>query len=218
MTTIERRESLLACRRCERLAAFLEGARLEHPDWHCAPVPAWGDPRAKVLIVGLAPGFRGANRTGRPFCGDQSGLWLYRALHELGWAESADPLSAGGRLRGLAITNAVKCVPPENKPTRREIRACAAAWLEPELERSEATVLVALGNVAHASLLDLAEEAPPDARFGHGHHHLLRIGGRARLLLDAYHPSPLNTRTGRLTWEAFLAVLRAARDAGERSP
>lgn len=208
--------SLLDCALCPRLAAFLQQARLDHPDWHCRPVPPHGDPAARVLVVGLAPGFRGANRTGRPFCGDQSGHWLYRALFETGFASSPDPLTAGGELSGLCITNAVKCVPPENKPTTTEILACRARWLDSELAASEAAVLIALGNIAHSSMVAMHLGAAGKGTagafpFAHGATHRLHLGGKDRILLDSFHPSPLNTRTGRLSWEAFLGLFERAR-------
>jgi uracil-DNA glycosylase family 4 len=116
------------CRRCPRLAAFLERGRAEYPGYHCAPVAPFGDPDPRLLIVGLAPGFHGANATGRPFTGDYAGIWLYRALHEYGWSTAPESVSAddGLRLVGARITNSVKCVPPANKPTPAEIRSCNA--------------------------------------------------------------------------------------------
>lgn len=189
---------LTDCRRCPRLVGWLDASRADHPDWWGRPVPAWGPADAPVLVVGLAPGYRGANRTGRPFTGDQSGVWLYRALHEVGLAEAAEP---GSVLRGARITNAVKCCPPENQPTAAEVRTCRSVWFEAELAASPARVCVALGALAHAQLVD--------APFAHGAEHVRADG---RVVLDSYHPSPLNTRTGRLSWDAFRAIFaRAAR-------
>ncbi|MFH1464528.1 MAG: uracil-DNA glycosylase [Pseudomonadota bacterium] len=203
--------ALHTCIACPRLAAFVAEARADHPDWHAAPVPPWGDPRASILILGLAPGYRGANRTGRPFNGDRSGAWVYRAIFEAGLAENPDPTLAGGRLMGARITNAVKCVPPQNKPTGVEIATCRGLWLAGELADPAVRVLVALGGVAHQAVVDslgLRRAAHP---FAHAAEHALP-GGRA--LLDSYHPSPHNSSTGRLSWEAFLGVFQRATALG----
>ena len=211
--------SLLACRACPRLATFIDTARTDHPDWHNAPVPPWGPADARILVVGLAPGLRGANRTGRPFCGDQSGSWVYAALHAHGWAESPDPLRAGGTLRGVRITNAVKCVPPANRPTPDEQRTCRERWFLPELAESPARVLVAFGNVAHDAILGAAGARRAEFPFAHGAEHTIVVGGRSRFLLDCFHPSPLNTQTGRMSRPQFEAVFgRAAILAEESTP
>jgi uracil-DNA glycosylase len=162
------------------LVQHLAGRRHAHPHHHNLPVPPWGPPAADVLIVGLAPGADGANRTGRPFVGDPSGDLLQTALEQ------------SGLLGEVRITNAVKCLPPNNRPTAAEARACASAWLEPEL--ASASVVLALGRLAHNATirgLGAAQSAYP---FRHLAKH--RIG--RWVLVDCYHPSPRNTRTGRL--------------------
>ncbi|MFO1427609.1 MAG: uracil-DNA glycosylase [Steroidobacteraceae bacterium] len=202
------------CARCPRLADFLADCRRRYPDYHAAPVPAFGDPAPRILIVGLAPGMHGANRTGRPFTGDHAGILLYRTLHELGFgdrpvSESADdPL----RLSGVRITNAVKCLPPDNKPTPAEARSCNA-WLRAELAAlASMRVVVALGRIAHDAVLDADGAARAAARFAHGAEHAL---GGGRTLLDSYHCSRYNTQTRRLTDTMFREVLaRAAALAG----
>jgi uracil-DNA glycosylase family 4 len=202
---------LATCTACPRLAAFVAEARAQHPDWHAAPVPPWGPADAAVVCVGLAPGYRGANRTGRPFSGDQSGSWVYGALHAMGWARSADPLEAGGALCGARITNAVKCVPPQNKPTPAEQRTCRERWLRAELVDGPARVFVAFGAVAHDALLGLAGVSRSAHPFTHGAEHRFELGGRPRVLLDSFHPSPLNTQTGRMTRDQFHAVFARAK-------
>src|ERR1700691_1627472 len=143
------------CRRSPRLAAFLDSVKIEHPEYFCRPVPAFGDPKARLLIVGLAPGKHGANRTGRPFTGDFAGILLYETLHRFGLASAAASTSSedGLCLSGARITNAVKCLPPDNKPLPAEVRACNE-FLRAELSQSpEARVVLALGAIAHAAVL-----------------------------------------------------------------
>ena len=184
------------CHACDRLSDFLARARLEHPGWYNRPVLPWGDPDAPLLVVGLAPGLRGANRTGRPFCGDRSGAWVYRALHGVGRAASADPLQAGGSLRGVRISNAVKCVPPANRPTGAEIRRCRELWLDAELRHPALRCIIALGGVAHRAVLDALGQARKLHPFGLGSEHQILRGTGDLTLLDSYHPSPLNPNTG----------------------
>jgi uracil-DNA glycosylase len=199
-------DKLFSCTACPRFAAYLAQARIDHPDWHNKPVIAYGDPGAPLLVVGLAPGFRGANRTSRPFCGDRSGGWVYQALHACGLAASADPLEAGGALSGARITNAVKCVPPKNRPTGIETRTCRERWLAPELRDPALRVVLSLGGLSHQAVVDTLGARRKDHPFSHAAEH--RIG--SILLLDSYHPSPHNTNTGRLSWEQFLEVFRRA--------
>lgn len=203
-------EALRACTACPRLAAFLAEARALHPDWVNLPVVPWGDPDAAVLIVGFAPGYGGANRTGRPFCGDVSGAWVYGALHRRGWATSPDAEAPEQALLGVRITNAVKCVPPRNRPTPEEVRNCRTRWLVPELEGDRASVLIAFGAVAHQAVVDCAGARRSAHPFAHGAEHALVVGGRPRALLDCFHPSPHNTYTGRMTLEMFDAVFARA--------
>ena len=205
---------LFSCTVCTRLAEYIAQARIDHPDWHNGPVRAYGDPDAPILVVGLAPGFRGANRTSRPFCGDRSGGWVYRAMHACGLAANPDPLEAGGALSGVRITNAVKCVPPKNRPVGAEIRACRERWLADELTDPALRVIVSLGGVSHTAVVDTLGYRRKDHPFGHASEH--RFG--RLLLLDSYHPSPHNTNTGRLSWEQFLGVFQRAVAAAGGAP
>jgi uracil-DNA glycosylase family 4 len=197
-----------SCRSCPRLAAFLDSVRREHPDYHARPVAAFGDPDTRLLIVGLAPGLHGANRTGRPFTGDHAGILLYRTLHRFGFASAAQSVSSvdGLRLTGCRITNAVKCVPPENKPLNGEIRSCNR-YLAHELRQLQPrSAILALGTIAHrAVLLGLGRKLSEHA-FAHGAVHLLP---ERRMLFDSYHCSRYNTQTNRLSAEMFEAVFEA---------
>ena len=197
------------CRRCPRIAAFLEEGRARHPDYHCAPVAPFGDRQPRLLVVGLAPGFHGANASGRPFTGDYAGVLLYATLHGFGWASG--PVSAsrhdGLVLTGARITNAVKCVPPANRPTPAEIKACNA-FLRAELAGLPAgTVLLALGAIAHGAVLRALGLRQSAYAFAHGAEHRLPDG---RILVDSYHCSRYNTNTRRLTAEMFAQVVGRA--------
>lgn len=206
--------TLTDCRACPRLAGFLDEVKAEHPDYYCKPVPPFGDPEPKLLIVGLAPGLHGANRTGRPFTGDYAGILLYQTLHEFGFGSKADSLSAddGLVLTGCRITNAVKCLPPANKPETAEIRQCNG-FLKAELQGlKDGTAILALGNVAHAAVLMAFGLKAKSHPFGHGHAHQLE---RGLTLYDSYHCSRYNTQTRRLTPDMFRAVFtRIASDIG----
>ena len=198
-----------ACRRCPRLATFLDEGRARHPDYNCAPVAPFGDARPRLLIVGLAPGFHGANATGRPFTGDYAGVLLYETLYAFGWTSAPVSVSRddGLALRGCRITNAVKCVPPANKPTPAEIATCND-FLRAELDALDAaTVLLALGAIAHAAVLRSRGLRAAAYRFGHAAEHRLPDGRR---LIDSYHCSRYNTQTRRLTPEMFRAVVGRA--------
>lgn len=194
------------CARCPRLAAFRAAQRLAHPDWFNAPVPSFGDPAAELLIVGLAPGLRGANRTGRPFTGDFAGDLLYRSLLKHGFAAGdygADPAD-GLVLRRARITNAVRCVPPQNRPAPVEIEACRPFLAAELTAMANLKAILALGAIAHTAVLaakGLKRAAYP---FAHGAMHELPDGP---LLADSYHCSRLNTNTGRLTPEMFENVI-----------
>jgi len=197
------------CRRCPRLAAFLDEGRARHPGYHCGPVAPFGDPEPRLLIVGLAPGFHGANATGRPFTGDYAGVLLYETLHRYGWASA--PVSSsrddGLVLTGARITNAVKCVPPENKPTPAEIGTCNG-FLRAELDGlPAAAVILALGAIAHGAVLRAQGLKASACKFAHGAEHRLPGG---RVLVDSYHCSRYNTNTRRLTEEMFRAVVGKA--------
>lgn len=193
------------CLLCPRLAAFRSDNRARFPDWHNAPVPSFGDLQAATLIVGLAPGLRGANRTGRPFTGDYAGDLLYSTLLKFGLAEGAyqaDP-SDGLILRDCRITNAVRCVPPENRPTTSETRECSTFLSREISAMPRLRAIVALGTVAHKAILSAVGLPPSRFAFGHGACHELPVG---LLLVDSFHCSRLNTNTGRLTAEMFEEV------------
>ena len=197
------------CPLCPRLVSLREALRVEHPDWWNAPVPALGDPGAWLAIVGLAPGKHGANRTGRPFTGDYAGDLLFATLEKFGLAEgryAARP-DDGLTLAGAVILNAVKCLPPQNKPTPEEIRTC-----RPFLDRQahalpNVRVFVALGQIAHQSALKVLGGRPSQARFAHLAEHAMPGGA---VLIDSYHCSRYNTNTRRLTPEMFEAVFARA--------
>jgi uracil-DNA glycosylase family 4 len=197
------------CPFCPRLVQWRAGLRREQPDWFNAPVPGWGDPLARIAIVGLAPGLKGANRTGRPFTGDFAGHLLYDTLLELGlatghYAESADD---GLTLEDVFITNAVRCVPPANRPTPGEIQACRPYLLASLQGLPNLQVVVALGQIAHQSAVKALGGKLPKAPFGHGAVHRMPSGV---LLVDSYHCSRLNQNTGTLTADMFRAVLAEA--------
>ena len=197
------------CPLCPRLVAHRELMRAEQPDWWNAPVPAWGDPGAWLVILGLAPGRNGANRTGRPFTGDGSGALLFRTLGNYGLASGTyegrtdDSLA----LHGAMILNAVKCLPPHNKPVPEEIRTCRN-FLEGQVAAlPSARVFVALGQVAHQSAVKILGGRLPKCRFAHLAEHRVPDG---RMLIDSYHCSRYNQNTGRLTDEMFDAVIARA--------
>lgn len=204
----------LDCTSCPRLAAHLGEIRRREPEWHAGPVPAFGPLAARLLVVGLAPGEKGANRTGRPFTGDVAGELLYPALHRFGFASRPEPLDGlGGANAALVladcrITNAVRCLPPANKPTSEEISRCNV-HLRAELEAMAALeIVVALGAIAHRAVLKAYGMRASQHSFGHHRHHPLPDG---RLLIDSYHCSGYNWRTGRLTRDAFEAVFADVR-------
>ncbi len=202
------------CRRCPRLATYLDEVRAEHPAYHARPVPAFGDAAPRLLIVGLAPGYHGANATGRPFTGDYAGILLYETLHALGLASAPASLHRddGLTLSGCRITNAVKCLPPANKPMGEEIRSCNR-FLAAEIEElGPELVVFALGRIAHDAVLRARGERLAAWRFGHGAEHTLPDG---LVLVDSYHCSRYNTQTRRLTPDMFMKVTaRAAELAG----
>jgi uracil-DNA glycosylase family 4 len=198
------------CRSCLRLVQFLERIRADHPAYHARPVPPFGDPAARLLVVGLAPGLHGANATGRPFTGDHAGILLYATLHHFGFASAPASRARddGLRLRDCRISNAVKCVPPRNKPAGDEVRACNG-FLRAELAAlAPGAVVLALGAVAHQAVLRARGLRPRDYPFGHGAEALLP---GSLTLLDSYHCSRYNTQTRRLTEAMFRAVFARAR-------
>ncbi|HEV2287043.1 MAG TPA: uracil-DNA glycosylase [Steroidobacteraceae bacterium] len=204
------------CTRCPRLARFLEETRERHAGYWARPVPSFGAAAPTLLIVGLAPGMHGANRTGRPFTGDFAGILLYQTLYEFGLASAPESQSAadGLELRNARIVNAVKCVPPANKPLPEEIRCCNAFLKEELAALAAVRVYLALGRIAHEAVLmtrGLKRGAYP---FAHGREHVL---DETSWLIDSYHCSRYNTQTRRLTTEMFRAVVaQACKRAGLR--
>ena len=197
-----------ACKRCPRLAAFLEAGRQRFPTYQCAPVAPFGVAAPRLLIVGLAPGFHGANATGRPFTGDHAGILLYRTLHEFNFASRPESHAAddGLVLLDCRITNAVKCVPPGNKPEPDEIRNCNG-YLAAELAGlGTGCVILALGAIAHNAVLSALGLPRSNYRFAHAAEHELP---NVRML-DSYHCSRYNTQTRRLTPEMFRRVVARA--------
>jgi uracil-DNA glycosylase family 4 len=197
-----------SCRRCARLARFLEEVRAEYPNYRCLPVPPFGDPAARLVIVGLAPGMHGANATGRPFTGDFAGILLYETLHAYGYASSPlsrtidDPLT----LVDCRITNSVKCLPPQNKPTPDEMRTCNDYLVADLATMPDGGAILALGRIAHEAALIALRRRRSDYPFAHGAQHPLPKGVT---LFDSYHCSRYNTNTGRLTSEMFRNVFDA---------
>lgn len=197
------------CSRCPRLASFLVEVRQTYPNYHGGPVASFGDAAPSLLIVGLAPGLHGANATGRPFTGDFAGILLYNTLFEHGFSNQPESVSSsdGLRLRRCRITNAVKCVPPQNKPLGSEIVTCNT-YLRRELQEfREGTVVLALGTIAHGAVLRALDLRAGAYKFSHGAVHAL---GDGRWLLDSYHCSRYNTQTGRLTEDMFRGIFRQA--------
>ncbi|THD43699.1 MAG: uracil-DNA glycosylase [Bradyrhizobium sp.] len=206
------------CQICPRLAAYRAANRLAYPDFRNAPVESLGDAQARLAIVGLAPGLRGANRTGRPFTGDYAGDLLYATLLEFGFARGVyDRRPDDGLvLVDSAIVNAVRCVPPENKPTPAEIAACRPYLAGGLRALPRLTAIVALGRIAHDSALKALELRGSQFPFAHAARHSV---ARPRLaLFDSYHCSRYNTNTGRLTVEMFRAVFAAARAHLDAAP
>lgn len=203
------------CRRCPRLAAFLDAVKIEEPNYYCRPVPPFGDANARIVLVGLAPGMHGANRTGRPFTGDHAGILLYRTLFKFGLASGPESIAADDALTLIdaRISNAVKCLPPANKPLPSEVKECNA-YLQAELAASRsARVFLALGAIAHAAVLRAYGLKIGQFRFAHAAEHDL---GDGRVLLDSYHCSRYNTQTRRLTTDMFEAVIKRAQDLARR--
>jgi uracil-DNA glycosylase family 4 len=198
------------CPLCPRLNAFRAENRRQFPDWHNAPVPSFGDEAARLLIVGLAPGLRGANRTGRPFTGDFAGELLFSALIAHGLAAGSYGRAAGDGLRlvGCRISNAVRCVPPANRPTPAEVRTCGRFLKDEIASLPRLRAVLALGVVAHGAVLAALGLAQNAFRFAHGALHQPTTG---LVLADSYHCSRQNTNTGRLTPAMFDSVLHALR-------
>ena len=209
LSPIPQAEAPRDCPLCPRLVAFRQECRAEFPDWWNAPVPAFGDPDAWLAIVGLAPGKHGANRTGRPFTGDYAGELLYATLLKFGLAEGefrADPAD-GLELRGAVILNAVKCLPPANKPEPGEIATCRNYFEAALIALPKVRVLVALGQIAHVAAARALGLAPGRTKFGHGAETEAPDG---RILLSSYHCSRYNQNTGRLDAAMFESVFERA--------
>lgn len=205
------------CKQCPRLSAFLEDVKQKHADYHALPVAPFGDPDARLLVVGLAPGMHGANATGRPFTGDYAGLLLYQALHDFGFSNQAQSthLNDGLQLHNCRITNAVKCLPPQNKPTTQEIKQCNP-YLAAEIKTlPDNSVILALGSIAHQAVLRAYGLKVSTAAFGHhrvfdlpdGHH-----------LVSSYHCSRYNVQTKRLNMEMLAEVFVTIRNLLNKVP
>ena len=211
MKTLSLRQ-LGQCRRCPRLVAFYATIAQRYPSYHAAPVPIWGDPSAHILIVGLAPGLHGAARTGRAFVGDSSGALLFEGLHALQLASSSDANEA--HLLNVQITNAVKCLPPQNRPVANEINTCSS-YLEREIKamqrrsKGRPKAIICLGSVAYTAVQKLFRKVPQRfATFTHGANTLIK---EDLLILGSYHPSRLNVNTGRMNLGMLQQVLGQAK-------
>ncbi|MBA3666460.1 MAG: uracil-DNA glycosylase [Sphingomonas sp.] len=205
LSPLPRAEPSRDCPLCPRLAAFRQECRAEHAGWWNAPVPAFGDPEAWLAIIGLAPGKHGANRTGRPFTGDYAGDLLYATLAKFGLSDGQYQADRddGLKLKGAIILNAVKCLPPANKPEPIEIATCRPFLEEALAQLPQVRVLIALGQIAHTSAARALGLKPSATKFGHGAEHRASDG---RTLIDSYHCSRYNQNTRRLNAEMFEAV------------
>lgn len=197
-----------SCRRCARLATFLDRVRDDHPGYWCKPVPPFGDAAARLVIVGLAPGMHGANASGRPFTGDYAGILLYETLHAFGWANQRSGAAVGDGLAlvGCRITNAVKCLPPQNKPLPVEIANCKGYLAADLATLPRGGAVLALGRIAHDATLRALGLEPRDFGFAHGAGHPLDTPVPGVTLFDSYHCSRYNTNTRRLTPGMFHSV------------
>ncbi len=198
------------CARCPRLEAFRQSWRQREPNWFNAPVPSFGPVTARLLVIGLAPGLQGANRTGRPFTGDHAGVLLYDTLNRFGFAKGAYAARPddGLELVDARITNAVRCVPPENKPTGGEISTCRGFLKSTIAEMPNLRAIVTLGRIAHDTAVAAFEARRSQVPFAHGAAHEI---GKVRLF-DSYHCSRYNTNTGVLTTEMFHSVFAQVRE------
>ena len=199
------------CRACPRLASFLSDVKLQHPHYYCRPVSPFGDDKPHLLIVGLAPGLHGANATGRPFTLDYAGILLYEALYEFGFSNQlkSESLDDGLVLTGCRITNAVKCLPPQNKPTGAEINQCNHYLAAELIALPENAVVLALGSIAHVAVLKAFNLRQSSVKFTHNTTHQLPGG---RVLVDSYHTSRYNVQTNRLTKDMFTDVFITIND------
>jgi uracil-DNA glycosylase family 4 len=204
--------NLQGCQRCPRLAAYREKVKKQYPGYHCAPVAAMGNNDAKLLIVGLAPGLHGANASGRPFTGDASGDLLFATLFDYGFASQPQSrsLTDGMQLIDCRVTNAVKCLPPQNHPDPDEVNTCNAYLVDEIKELPSSGALLALGGVAHRALIKALKLRQADYPFAHAAQYDLPDG---RKLFSSYHPSRYNIHTGKLTAECFARVINMIREA-----
>ena len=216
------------CPLCPRLTEFRHDNRIAEPDWFNAPVPSFGTREGRLLIVGLAPGLKGANRTGRPFTGDYAGDLLYPTLIEFGFARGdyGQRPDDGLVLVDARLTNAVRCVPPQNKPVGSEIATCNRFLAGEIASMAKLQGIVALGKIAHDAVLRATGQRLSSARFGHGQRHVLTVAQRGPsgataasgtvALYDSYHCSRYNTNTGVLTTDMFRDVFATVRKALDR--
>ena len=203
--------AVLRCRKCPRLVKYLTAAKKKWPDHRCLPVPSWGNPDARIVLVGLAPGMHGANRTGRMFTFDSSGEWLYGMLHEMGLASRRVSEGPGDGLKlKVWIANAARCAPPQNRPSGTELDNCRPFLVRELALLRHARVLVALGRIAHDAVLKSQGLRPSSRSFAHGAVHRLE----KYVLLDSYHPSRQNTNTGRLTRRMWRQIFKKAVNIG----
>ena len=216
LSPIPKAEAPRDCPLCPRLVRYREELRVEHPDWWNAPVPAFGDPDAWLAIVGLAPGKQGANRTGRPFTGDYSGELFYSTLLKFGLAEGtyAGEATDGLKLNGAIVLNAVKCLPPGNRPLPEEIATCGHYLEAAFATLTNVRLVLALGQIAHVAAARVLGLPPSATKFGHGAEAKAPDG---RILLSSYHPSRQNTNTGRLTAPMFEKIFERATTLGANS-
>ena len=211
-------EAPLDCPLCPRLVAFREAIAVDHPDWHNAPVESFGPDNARLLVIGLAPGLRGANRTGRPFTGDWAGDLLYATMGKFGFTRGTYASHAGDGLElvDAMITNAVRCVPPENKPVGAEANACWPFLTSRIAALPRLEAVLCLGKISHDNTLRALGLRVKDANFGHGAQAELDGPNGPIRLFDSYHCSRYNTNTGRLTEAMFDAVFSDIRDFLDR--
>jgi uracil-DNA glycosylase family 4 len=207
------------CSLCPRLAAFHESNRKSYPEFYNGPVPSFGELDAELLVVGLAPGLKGANRTGRPFTGDYAGLILYSALKKNRFAEGnydpekvATSKTDGFNLINCRITNAVRCVPPENKPETSEIKQCNQFLIAELNAMPRLKVIVSLGQISHKAIIQAFGLKQSQYKFGHGNIHQLSLANRRLLLINSYHTSRYNINTGALTQDMFDEIIKKAEE------
>ena len=206
MTNVTKQKFTVACQQCNRLSSFLSEKRKEFPDYYNLPVPSFGPASAQLLIVGLAPGLHGANRTGRPFTGDYAGVLLYETLFKYGFSSEIKSVSSSDQLKmnNCRISNAVRCVPPQNKPLPEEVAHCRGFLFSEIAQLPEDGIILALGRIAHQSIVKSMNLSSSKYHFSHGIVHSLPESKIK--LVDSYHCSRYNTQTRRLTKDMFRQV------------